>query len=187
VERRRPVLEVGGFRVGFGWTVLVVLALIAWSLATQILPFGWPGYSLGTFWLAGLAGAGLFLGSLAALELSHAIAARRAAGVEVEDITFWLFGGVSRLRQELPTPRLKLLVAGVGPLTSLLLGAAFWVLGLLLAAAGVGGLVVGTVRWLALMNLILAIFNLLPGALLDCGRMLQAILWRRHGHRTRAR
>jgi hypothetical protein len=93
---------------------------------------------------------------------------------------------VSRLRQELPTPRLQLLVAGVGPLTSLLLGAAFWVLGLLLAAAGVGGLVVGTVRWLALMNLILAIFNLLPGAPLDCGRMLQAILWRRHGHRTRA-
>jgi Zn-dependent protease len=77
---------------------------------------------------------------------------------------------VSRLRQELPTPRLQLLVAGVGPLTSLLLGAAFWVLGLLLAAAGVGGLVAGTVRWLALMNRILAIFNLLPGVPLDCGR-----------------
>jgi hypothetical protein len=72
------------------------------------------GYSLGTFWFAGLAGAGLFLGSLAAHELSHAIAARRAAGVEVEDSTFWLFGGVSRLRQELPTPRLQLLVAGSG-------------------------------------------------------------------------
>ena len=86
-----------------------------------------------------------------------------------------------------PHPRLHLLVAGVGPLTSLLLGAAFWVLGLPLAAASVGGLVVGTVRWQALMNLILAIFNLLPGAPLDCGGMLQAILWRRHGHRTRPR
>jgi hypothetical protein len=49
------------------------------------------------------------------------------------------------------------------------------------------GLVVGAVRWQALMNLILAIFNLLPGAPLDCGGMLQAILWRRHGHRTRPR
>jgi hypothetical protein len=71
---------------------------------------------------------------------------------------------VSRLRQELPTPRLQLLVAGVGPLTSLLLGAAFWVLGLPLAAAGVGGLVVGTVRWQALMNLILAIVNCCPAS-----------------------
>jgi Zn-dependent protease len=75
----------------------------------------------------------------------------------------------------------------VGPLTRLLLGAAFWVLDLPLAAAGVGGMVVGTVCWQALMNLILAIVNLLPGAPLDCGRMLQAILWRRHGHRTRPR
>jgi hypothetical protein len=66
---------------------------------------------------------------MASHELSYTIAPRWTAGVEVEDTTFWLFGGVSRIRQELPTPRLQLLVAGVGPLTSLLLGAAFWVLG----------------------------------------------------------
>jgi len=94
VERRRPAgLELAGFRVNFDWTVLVLLALIAWSLATGFLPFGWPGHSGTTYWLVALAAAGLFLGSLVAHELSHAITARRAAGVEVEEISFALFGG----------------------------------------------------------------------------------------------
>src|SRR5439155_8118386 len=71
-------------------------------------------------------------------------------------------------------------------LTRLLLGAAFWGLAMLLAAAGVGGLAAGTLAWLAVMNGGLGVFNLLPGAPLDGGRMLQAILWRRHGDRARA-
>ncbi|HZD74383.1 MAG TPA: site-2 protease family protein [Actinomycetota bacterium] len=118
-KRRRPAtVNPGGFRVGFDWSVRVMLALLAWSLATWVLPFGWPGHSQGTYWLAAVAAAGLFLGCLVAHELSHAITARHA-GVEVESITFWLFGGMARIRGELATPRL--LVAGIGPLTSLLL------------------------------------------------------------------
>lgn len=186
-QRHRPAtFELGGFRVGFDWSILVVLALVSWSLATRLLPLGFPGYTGGAYWTAALGAAGLFLGSLVAHELSHAITARRAAGVEVEDITFWLFGGVARIRGELPTPRLQLLVAGVGPLTSLLLGGLFWGLSLLLGALGVGGLVIGTVQWLAVMNGTLAVFNLIPGSPLDGGRILHAILWRRHGDRTRA-
>ncbi len=186
-QRHRPAtFELGGFRVGFDWSILVVLALIAWSLATRFLPVSWPGYSDGAYWIAALGAAGVFLGSLVAHELSHAITARRAAGVEVEDITFWLFGGVARIRGELPTPRLQLLVAGVGPLTSLALGAVFWGLAVLLEALGAGGLAVGTLRWLAAMNGTLAVFNMIPGSPLDGGRVLHAILWRRHGDRTRA-
>jgi Zn-dependent protease len=187
MQRHRPAtFNIGGFRVGFDWSILVVLALISWSLATRLLPDGFPGYSNGAYWTAALGAAGLFLGSLVAHELSHAITARRAAGVEVEDITFWLFGGVARIRGELPTPRLQLLVAGVGPLTSMVLAVAFWILGVLLGVAGTGPLVVGTVRWLALMNATLAVFNLIPGSPLDGGRVLHAILWRLHGNRTRA-
>ncbi|HZD00466.1 MAG TPA: site-2 protease family protein [Actinomycetes bacterium] len=187
MQRRRPAtFNLGGFRIGFDWSILVVLALISWSLATRLLPLGFPGYSDGAYWTAALAAAGLFLGSLVAHELSHAVTARRAAGVEVEDITFWLFGGVARIRDELPTPRLQLLVAGVGPLTSLVLGAALWGTALLLGAAGAGTLVVGSLRWLALMNVTLAVFNLIPGSPLDGGRVLHAILWRRHGDRNRA-
>jgi Zn-dependent protease/CBS domain-containing protein len=186
-QRNRPAsFQIAGFRVGFDWSVLVVLALISWSLATRFLPFGWPGYSSGAYWTAALSAAGLFLGSLMAHELSHAITARRVAGVEVEGITFWLFGGVARIRGELPTPRLQFLVAGVGPLTSFVLGGLFWILALLLDALGASGLATGTLRWLALMNATLAVFNLIPGSPLDGGRVLHAILWRRHGDRTRA-
>src|SRR6266498_4871276 len=183
---RATKFTIGGFRVGFDWSVVIVLGLVAWSLASQVLPSGFPGHSSQAYWIAALAAAGLFLGSLVVHELSHAIAARRVAGVEVEDITFWLFGGVARMRGELPTPRLELLVAGVGPLTSLVLGAGFWGLALLLGAAGAGALVVGTVGWLALMNVTLAVFNLIPGSPLDGGRVLHAILWQRRGDRTRA-
>src|SRR6266511_2346457 len=144
---RATKFTIGGFRVGFDWSVVIVLGLVAWSLASQVLPSGFPGHSSQAYWIAALAAAGLFLGSLVVHELSHAIAARRVAGVEVEDITFWLFGGVARIRGELPTPRVQLLVAGIGPLTSLALGVVFWGMALLLAQLGAGSLVAGTLLW----------------------------------------
>ena len=185
-RNRATTITIGGFRVGFDWSVLIVLGLVAWSLASQVLPSGFPGHSVRAYWIAALAGAGLFLGSLVLHELSHAFAARRVAGVEVDDITFWLFGGVARIRGELPTPRLQLLVAGIGPLTSLALGVVFWGVALLLAQLGAGSLVAGTVLWLGVMNGALAVFNLIPGSPLDGGRVLHAILWRLRGDRTRA-
>jgi Zn-dependent protease/CBS domain-containing protein len=183
---RATRFTIGGFRVGFDWSVLIVLGLVAWSLASQVLPSGFPGHSTQAYWIAALSAAGLFLGSLVMHELSHAIAARRIAGVEVQDITFWLFGGVARIRGELPSPRLQLLVAGIGPLTSLALGAVFFGVAMLLAQLGAGGLVAGTVLWLALMNGTLALFNLIPGSPLDGGRVLHAILWRLRGDRVRS-
>ena len=183
---RATKFTIGGFRVGFDWSVVIVLGLVAWSLASQVLPSGFPGHSSQAYWIAALAAAGLFLGSLVVHELSHAIAARRVAGVEVEDITFWLFGGVARIRGELPTPRVQLLVAGIGPLTSLALGVVFWGMALLLAQLGAGSLVAGTLLWLGVMNGTLAVFNLIPGSPLDGGRVLHAILWRLRGDRTRA-
>jgi Zn-dependent protease/CBS domain-containing protein len=183
---RATRFTIGGFRVGFDWSVLIVLALVAWSLASRVLPAGFPGHSTQAYWIAALAAAGAFLGSLVLHELSHAITARRTAGVEVEDITFWLFGGVARIRGELPTPKVQLLVAGIGPLISLALGAVFWGIALLLGQLGAGGLVAGTVLWLGVMNATLAVFNLIPGSPLDGGRVLHAVLWRLRGDRTRA-
>jgi Zn-dependent protease len=183
---RATRFSIGGFRVGFDWSVLIVLGLVAWSLASQVLPAASPGHSSQAYWIAALSAAGLFLGSLVMHELSHAIAARRLAGVEVQDITFWLFGGVARIRGELPTPRLQLLVAGIGPLTSLALGGVFLGMAVLLVQLGAGGLVAGTVLWLGIMNGTLALFNLIPGSPLDGGRILHAILWRLRGDRDRS-
>jgi Zn-dependent protease len=183
---RATRFSIGGFRVGFDWSVLIVLGLVAWSLASQVLPAASPGHSSQAYWIAALSAAGLFLGSLVMHELSHAIAARRLAGVEVQDITFWLFGGVARIRGELPSPRLQFLVAGIGPLTSLALGGVFLGMAVLLAQLGAGGLVAGTVLWLAIINGTLALFNLIPGSPLDGGRILHAILWRLRGDRDRS-
>lgn len=182
---RAATLTIGGFRIGFDWSVLIILGLVAWTLATQVMPSGFPGHSSAAYWIAALGAAGLFLASLALHELSHAVAARRVAGVEVDDITFWLFGGVARIKGELPTPRLQLLVAGIGPLTSLALGLVFWGAAVGLAQLGVGSLVAGTVLWIGVMNGSLALFNLIPGAPLDGGRVLHAILWRLRGDRDR--
>ena len=98
--------RIAGIHVGFNWSLLVIAALIAWSLATSFLPSTAPGHTSGAYWAAGVISALVFLASLLAHELAHSIVAMRR-GVKVEGITLWLFGGVSRFRATpiLPVPR----------------------------------------------------------------------------------
>ena len=112
-----PIGRIAGFAVSVNWSVLVILWLFTWSLAST-LPAAVPGYSKGAYWLAGACGALILLGSLLAHELTHAILARRA-GVEVYGVTLWLFGGVTRLGGEAKTPKEAFRIAVSGPLMSL--------------------------------------------------------------------
>src|SRR3989442_4784833 len=115
-----PSIRIGrlfGIEIGFNWSLIFVFALIAWTVATQVLPFDVPGQPALAYWVAGAAGAVLFYICLLAHELSHALVARRN-GVKVAGITLWLFGGVSQLEGEPTTARSEALIAGVGPLTS---------------------------------------------------------------------
>ena len=177
--------RIAGIRVGGSWSLLVIVALLVFGLAGNVFPREYPGLAAGWYVAAALAGALLFLSSLLAHELAHALAARRA-GVEVHSITFWLFGGVARLTGDASRPGASLWIALVGPLTSLLLAAGFGVLAAGLRAAGAPLVVAGVPGWLAWTNLGLALFNLLPGAPLDGGRVLRALLWWRHGDQDRA-
>lgn len=177
--------RIAGFPVAINWSVLVIVWLLTWSLADGSLPHAAPGHSPGTYWIAGLAGALLFFGSLLAHELAHAVVARRA-GVEVKGLTLWLFGGVATLGGEASTPRHDFRIAAVGPATSLGLAAGFGVVAASLNGLGAAHLVVAVAGWLAGINLLLGVFNLVPGAPLDGGRILRAFLWRRRGDRTRA-
>src|SRR5712692_8674187 len=120
-----------GIHVGFNWSLLVVAALIAWSLATGILPSAAPGETSSAYWTAGVVSAFVFLASLLAHELAHSVVAVRR-GVKVEGITLWLFGGVSRFSSETNSPGSQALITFVGPLTSLVLGVVFY----LVAVAG---------------------------------------------------
>ena len=123
--------------------------------------------------------------SLLAHELAHALVARHF-GIRVERLTLWLLGGMAELGDEPPSARAELLVAGAGPLTSAAVGVGFGSAGVLLSWAGGPVAVVVVLLWLAMINVILAGFNLLPGIPLDGGRVLRAVLWWWHGDRVRA-
>lgn len=176
--------KVCGFRVGIHWSVAVIVWLFAWSLAST-LPGAAPGHSRLAYWLAGGCGAALLAASLLAHELTHAVVAKRA-GVPVSGVTLWLFGGIARLGGEAKTPGAEFRIAAVGPALSLALSAVFAGVAVVVDMAGASGLIVAVLRWLAVINAVLAIFNLLPGAPLDGGRILRAYLWHRHGDAARA-
>ncbi len=179
-----PLGRIAGFGVKVHWSVLVILWLFTWSLAST-LPGTVKGYSHLAYWLAGVCGALVLLASLLAHEVAHAVVARRM-GVSVGDVTLWLFGGVTTLRGEAKTPRAAFRIAFAGPATSLVLSAAFAGLAIAFPAVHAAAIVVSVTWWLAAINLLLGLFNLLPGAPLDGGRVVRAYLWSRHGDSVRA-
>jgi Zn-dependent protease len=177
--------RIGGIRIGANWSVLIIAWLIAFGLAVSALPELSPGYPTGLYWTAAIGAALAFFAALLAHEMAHALTAR-AAGLPVEGITLWALGGVSKLGGDAPDARTELRIAVVGPLTSLGLGGVFFATTVLGAALGLPDLLVTTLGWLATINVVLGLFNLMPAFPLDGGRVLRAALWRWHGDRLRA-
>ena len=186
MSERSPqkVFRIAGFPVHASPTVLLLFLLIAYTTADGLLPASAPGASSGAYWVGGVIASALLLGSLLAHELAHAIVARRH-GVRVEGVTFWLFGGLARLGSDAPTPRAEWRIAAVGPATNLIFGAAAFGVGRALAAFSAPQVVVAVAGYVVWVNAMLGVFNLLPAAPLDGGRILRAVLWRRHGDRGR--
>ena len=180
-----PLGRVAGIPVGMHWSVLVMVIMIGWLLGGQVLPETTPGQPAAAYWAVAVPCAVAFMAALLAHELAHSLVARRY-GVPVTSITLWALGGVSELGGEPPTARADLRIAAAGPATSLAAGLVFGGLAAAARAAGGPGIAVAALGWLAAMNVLLAAFNLLPGAPLDGGRILRAFLWRRTGDRVRA-
>ncbi len=168
--------RISGIRIGVNWSVLFIVALLAYGLAAGQFPAEVPRRPEAEYIVAGVVTALAYMGSLLAHELAHALVARRN-GIKVEDITLWLLGGVSRLEGEFPDPGAELRVAGAGPLSSLVLGGLFLLVTWLVVAAGGRGVVVAALAWLGGINILLAVFNVIPAAPLDGGRLLRAVLW----------
>ncbi|MEM9714724.1 MAG: site-2 protease family protein [Actinomycetota bacterium] len=163
--------RIAGVSVGFHWSLIGVALLIIVQLADQLAIEGAAGLGLAT------AGALLFLGSVLLHELGHSVVARRE-GLEVDGISLWLLGGVARLRGIPETPGAEFRIAFAGPAASGLLAVTFTALGLSLDAADTWSSVADVLRWLGVLNAILFVFNLLPAAPLDGGRLLKSALWR---------
>src|SRR5215831_17453419 len=127
-----------GIRVGVNWSVLVIVALLAYGLAVGEFPAAAPRHPVAEYVAAAVVTAVAYMGSLLAHELAHSLVARRN-GLQVEGITLWLLGGVSRLQGEVADPGAEVRIAGAGPLVSLLLGGVFLLVAWLVHAAGVRG------------------------------------------------
>lgn len=160
-------------RVHWSWAIIAVL--LTTSIALAGLPVLAPAWALGQRWMVAGVVSALFFSSLLLHELAHAVMARRR-GLPVHGITLFLFGGVSMVGAQPRRPMDEFLIAVVGPLASFAL---MFLFGGLYLAAMYGGLETLSVTffYVALVNLMIGAFNLLPGFPLDGGRILRAALW----------
>lgn len=170
--------HVGGIPIGLHYSWFLIAALITFSLAGRFQQTH-PGWDTPTVWSVAALTAALFFVTLLAHEFSHALVAR-ARGLPVRSITLFALGGIAHIERDATTAKTEFLVAIVGPLVSFAIG--FACIGIARqmgwslddGAAGVTGSVLG---WLGSINVVLAIFNLVPGYPLDGGRVLRALLW----------
>jgi Zn-dependent protease/CBS domain-containing protein len=170
-------------RVDASWIILVVL--VTWSLAAAFFPAQYPKLTRETYWTMGALGAiGLFA-SILFHELSHALMARRR-GVRMNGITLFIFGGVAEMESEPEDARTELLTALAGPAATVVLLLVLWPLAILSRSQEWPLLIQATVSYLAIINLVLLVFNAIPAFPLDGGRVLRAVLWSRKGDVQRA-
>lgn len=188
--------RIAGIEVFLDWSLAIIFFLVTFSLAVAAFPTWHPEWGAGTRWLTAAAAAILFLGSVLTHEFSHALVGRRF-GIEVPSITLFVFGGMAQMRDEPHAWRPELWMALAGPATSLVLGIVFIGIGMLVAGPMPDAVdpeeFIATLSplatllfWLGPINIVLAIFNLVPGFPLDGGRVLRAALWGATGDRLRA-
>jgi len=174
--------RIAGIRIGVNWSVLVLSALLIWTLAVGVFPDTLPDRSQALYVTLGVVAAALFLLSILLHELGHALQARRD-GVEIDGITLWLLGGVARFKGGFPSAGAELRIAIAGPAVSLTLGVVF------IGAALVPTIPVeadAVLAYIGYINILLLVFNMLPALPLDGGRVLRALLWMRRGDFARA-
>lgn len=159
-------------RVHFSW--LIIFGLITWSLSTFYFPKAAPQLPAISSWIAGALAAILLFVSVAFHELAHALIALRY-GLPIVSITLYIFGGVSQMKSEPPDPGAEFRIAIAGPLSSFVLSVLF----LLLYLTAAGELARALFGYLAQLNLILGVFNLIPGFPMDGGRVVRAFIWKK--------
>lgn len=177
--------SVAGIELRVDWSVVVIFWLLTWDFAAFAFPAIAPGYPSGVYWVVAVVATSLFLVALGAHEMSHSLVARRR-GIAVRDITLWMLGGVATIEGTPKSPRDELAIAVAGPAASAAIGIVGVLVGLAFAAVSMPQIIVGGILWVAMINLVLAVFNLAPAAPLDGGRILRAWLWHRTGDRITA-
>ncbi|HLC52053.1 MAG TPA: site-2 protease family protein [Candidatus Nanoarchaeia archaeon] len=165
------VFRIFGIDIKLHYSWYFIFILLVWSLASSFFPHYFPNYSPRTYWLMGILAALLLFISVLLHELSHSLVARMKK-INVESITLFFFGGVAGIESEDLKPSSEFLMAVAGPLFSLVLAGIFY----LIYIFDGNGVITAITFYLWQLNLILALFNLVPGFPLDGGRAFRAIL-----------
>jgi Zn-dependent protease/CBS domain-containing protein len=179
-----------GIQIFLDWSLIIIFMLVVVSLGAGAFPSWHPDWSPALTWGVAVAAAVLFFVSILLHELSHALVAK-AYRIPVNRITLFLFGGIANIEHDPDSPKKEALMAAIGPITSIVLGVAFTAIGVLSfgltnrlgseldAAAAIRsmGPLTTLLVWLGPVNILLGIFNMLPGFPLDGGRVLRAALW----------
>ena len=170
--------RIAGISIGLHYSWFIIAFLIALSLADHFHTVT-PEWSKAVVWSAAIITGVLFFVALLLHELAHSLVAK-ARGMRVRAITLFALGGVSQIESESPDARSEFWMAIAGPLTSAILGVGFLAIARLagwLAGGEPKTPVVAVLVWLGYINLMLAVFNMIPGYPLDGGRVLRAVVW----------
>ena len=176
-----------GIDIHLDASLIIVFVLVVWMLGGNLFPSWHPEWSATLSWMTALAAGVLFFISILLHELSHSVVAR-SFGIEVPRITLFLFGGMAEIEEEPKTPKSEFLIAIAGPLTSLFLGVVFSTLASRIAGSEFVNLflvdepaAMATLEplptllfWLGPINILVGLFNLVPGFPMDGGRVLRA-------------
>lgn len=177
------ITSVSGIPIRLHFTLIIAIALISFTLASDFMPSLFPGLTTAQYWLIGIIGAVIMFSSVLLHELAHSILAQRY-GIKVREIVLFVFGGVSDISEELKDYRKEMKMAAAGPVTSFVIAGMFGISWFLASSIPMGdtslkNFVIPILFYGAVLNLGLGAFNLIPAFPSDGGRILRSALVRR--------
>jgi Zn-dependent protease/CBS domain-containing protein len=174
--KRFNILSIAGIKIGIDISWFFIAILLSWTLAAGYFPVKYPHFTSNIYWVMGVLGMlGLFV-CIILHELGHAIVARHY-NLPISQITLFIFGGVAEIKKEPTSPKVEFLMAIAGPIVSFILAIIAYFLTKVGTQLEWPVPIIGVTAYLALINTVLAIFNLIPAFPLDGGRVFRAILW----------
>jgi Zn-dependent protease len=177
--KQLKIFQLFGVDVKIDTSWIFIAVLVTWSLAFGIFPAQYPDLEPSTYWVMGFLGSFLLFFSIIFHEFAHTLVAMKY-GISISSITLFVFGGVANMENEPETPRAELLMAIAGPVASLILGSGFLLITLLFEGLHVSVMFYGVTYYLGLINIILAVFNMIPAFPLDGGRVFRSFLWNKY-------
>ncbi len=175
--------KIAGIEIAVHYTLLLAFILFAWSFAQGYFPQYYPRWTQTTYWAAGVVTALALFVCILVHEMAHSLVAK-SRGLPVQSITLFIFGGVSNIAEEPRKPGVEFVMSFVGPLSSLALAGIFWLVSR--ALPDPNDPVTAVLKYLGSINLLLGLFNLIPGFPLDGGRVFRSIVWAVTGNLNRA-